>query len=189
MGSAHSSHRSAVALALIALGAAALAAAALLDAPTTAHWAPATAPARVGGFMATRPANLQPAAQAMWVPRTAPIAAGATGAEGEPSLIQDMVEDEFDAVVAGSTPVLVDYYATWCGPCRLMEPKVQDIARQYAGKLKVYKLDCGTNGNKCKDLGIKMLPTFHVWKNGEMLDQMFGTNSEKLDSMVKAAVA
>eukprot|EP00667_Euglena_gracilis_P024934 EG_transcript_28944 len=105
------------------------------------------------------------------------------------SLVRELLEDEFDAVVAGPTPVLVDYYATWCGPCRLMEPKVAELAREYDGRVLVYKMDCGTNGSKCRDLGIKMLPTFHVWKNGELLEEMFGTNADKLEQMVKDAAA
>lgn len=117
-----------------------------------------------------------------------PLMAGAAApADYDDSDVLKMDEAEFEAITGGDTPVLVDYYATWCGPCRLMDPTIARLATEYKGKLLVYKMDCGANGAKCRELGIKMLPTFQMYKSGQMLDEMFGTSSDKLVSMIDKA--
>ena len=59
----------------------------------------------------------------------------------------------------GNLPVIIDFYATWCGPCRMLSPKVEDIAREYAGKIVVYKVDTDKEPLLAQSMGISSLPT------------------------------
>ena len=64
---------------------------------------------------------------------------------------------------------MVDFTASWCGPCKLMKPLVESIAEQYEGKVKVYIFDVDTNKKRAKELGVTGLPFVVCFKNGEML--------------------
>ena len=79
-------------------------------------------------------------------------------------------EENFDAEVLGSdTPVLVDFYADWCGPCKMMMPVVEKMAEAYEGKVKVGKLNVDENNAIAAKYGIMSIPSFIVFKNGEVL--------------------
>jgi thioredoxin 1 len=88
----------------------------------------------------------------------------------------------FEAEVLKSTvPVLVDFTATWCGPCQRLAPIVEKLADEFAGKVKVGKLDIDENRDLATKYGIRSVPTVFVFENGEKKTQHLGlTNREKL---------
>jgi thioredoxin 1 len=70
--------------------------------------------------------------------------------------------------------VLVDFWAVWCGPCRLIAPIVEELARQYEGKLKVYKVDVDQEQSLAMQYGIMSIPTLLLFKNGQVVEQIVG---------------
>ncbi len=86
-------------------------------------------------------------------------------------LTDDMYESE---VVKSELPVLIDFWATWCGPCRAIAPIVEQLADEYEGKLKVFKLDVDNNQKTAMNFGIRSIPTVVIIKNGEEVDRILG---------------
>ena len=83
--------------------------------------------------------------------------------------IQHVSDDTFEADVLGSDlPVLVDYWAEWCGPCKVIAPVLEEIAIEYAGKMKVCKLDIDANEETPPKYGIRGIPTLMLFKNGNV---------------------
>jgi thioredoxin 1 len=80
-----------------------------------------------------------------------------------------VTDNTFDnEVLQSSTPVLVDYWAEWCGPCKMIAPILDDVARDYAGKLKVAKLNIDENQATPPKYGIRGIPTLMLFKNGNV---------------------
>lgn len=77
-------------------------------------------------------------------------------------------------VISSDRPVLVDVGANWCGPCRLIEPVVKELAVEYAGRLKVGKMDFDTSHSSAVRYGIQSLPTLLLFKDGSVVDRMVG---------------
>src|ERR1043165_9788269 len=78
-------------------------------------------------------------------------------------------------VLRSDVPVLVDFWAEWCGPCRQMGPTVDTIANEYAGKLKVGKLDVEANNDTAARYMVTSIPTFLLFKNGQIVEQRRGS--------------
>ncbi|MFC1856063.1 thioredoxin [Thermodesulfobacteriota bacterium] len=73
-----------------------------------------------------------------------------------------------------SIPVVVDFYADWCGPCKKVTPIITELAEEYAGKVKICKLDVDTNTEAAGEFGIRSIPTVKVFKGGEEVDSKTG---------------
>jgi len=89
----------------------------------------------------------------------------------EVHLTQSNWEEE---VLNSDIPVLVDFWAPWCGPCRMVAPVVSEIAEEYKGKLKVGKLNTDEEPEIAVRYGIMSIPTLMIFKNGEVVDQIIG---------------
>ena len=77
-------------------------------------------------------------------------------------------------VVKASTPVLVDFWATWCGPCKALTPTLETIATERAGRVKIVKVDVDGSPNLAAKFGIRSVPTLLLFRNGERVDQLIG---------------
>jgi len=77
-------------------------------------------------------------------------------------------------VLKASTPVLVDFWAEWCGPCRALAPKLEEVANEVKGKVKVVKLNVDENPNSPAQYGIRGIPTMILFKDGQPVDQVSG---------------
>ena len=87
-------------------------------------------------------------------------------------------EKTFDEAVHGDKPVLVDFWATWCGPCRMITPAVEEVAEDFAGRAVVGKVDVDEQTELARQFGIMSIPTLIVMKGGKVVEQAVGARGK-----------
>ncbi len=101
----------------------------------------------------------------------------------------ELTDANFEEVVNGEQPVLVDFWAEWCGPCKMIGPVVEELAGDYDGKAVIGKVNVDENPNVSAKYGIRSIPTLLVFKGGEIVDKQVGAVpkgvlSQKLDAQL-----
>ena len=89
-----------------------------------------------------------------------------------------ITSENFESLKNGAQPLVVDFWATWCGPCRMIGPIVSELAEKYDGKVVVGKCDVEENDELAAEFGIRNIPTILFFKNGEIVDKMVGAASK-----------
>ena len=105
----------------------------------------------------------------------------------------EITDANFEQIIASEKPVLVDFWAEWCGPCKMIGPVVEELASEYEGKAVIGKVDVDNNPAVSAKFGIRSIPTLLVFKGGEVVDKQIGAVpksvlSQKLDAQVEASV-
>lgn len=98
--------------------------------------------------------------------------------------------ENFDGYKNGGLPLVVDFWATWCGPCRMIAPVISELAEEYDGKLVVGKCDVEESDDLAAAFGIRNIPTILFMKNGEVVDKFVGATTksalkEKFEALLK----
>jgi len=104
--------------------------------------------------------------------------------------IVNLTTETFKTTIAGATtPVLVDFWAPWCGPCKAIAPILEELAEEFAGQLRIAKVNIDDNAEIATEHGIRAIPTMLLFKNGKLVEQIVGmlpkaTLKEKLQAQI-----
>ena len=104
-------------------------------------------------------------------------------------MAQAITDGTFAAFVQENKVAMIDFWATWCGPCRMLSPVVDELATEMAGQVAIGKLNVDENPQVCEQYGIMSIPTLLLFKNGELVDRMVGAHPKaaiqsKLNALV-----
>lgn len=88
--------------------------------------------------------------------------------------------ENFESLKNGEKPLVVDFWATWCGPCRAIAPYIEELAKEYDGKIVVGKCDVEENDDIVMEFGVRNIPTILFFKNGEVVDRLVGGQSKSV---------
>ena len=89
-----------------------------------------------------------------------------------------ITSENFQSLKNGQLPLVVDFWATWCGPCRMISPIITELAKEYDGRIVVGKCDVEENEDLASDFGIRNIPTILFFKDGEIVDKLVGAVSK-----------
>ncbi len=97
--------------------------------------------------------------------------------------------ETFGTIIKGDKPVLVDFFATWCGPCKMMQPILEQVSQQLGDQVRIVKIDVDKNQQLASQLNVSSVPTLAIFKNGEIVWRQSGVQpanvlSEKLKSFI-----
>ena len=91
----------------------------------------------------------------------------------------EITDENFNEVINSDQPVLVDFWAEWCGPCKALAPKLDEIAKEYGEKVRVVKLNVDENQKTSAEFGIRGIPTLIVFKDGQNVEQISGNHPKE----------
>ena len=91
-----------------------------------------------------------------------------------------ITDDSFRVLMAGDKPLVVDFWAEWCGPCRMLGPVIEELAEQYEDKVIIGKMNVDENDEIPAEYGIRSIPTVLFFKNGELVDKYIGVAAKNL---------
>ena len=98
-----------------------------------------------------------------------------------------ITNENFESYKNGSLPLVIDFWATWCGPCRMVAPIIEELANEYEGKVNVGKCDVEEADDIAAEFGIRNIPTIVFMKDGKILDKIVGAASKsKIEEKIKA---
>lgn len=102
----------------------------------------------------------------------------------------EITEANFNEIINSDKPVLIDFWATWCGPCLMLAPTIEELAGEYEGKAVIGKVDVDANPNLAAQFGIRSIPTLLIFKGGEVVDKQVGVVpktvlAQKLDAVAE----
>ncbi len=100
------------------------------------------------------------------------------------NVIQVTDADFEEKVLKSDQPVLVDFWAEWCSPCKTIEPYFHELANEYGDKIRFARLDTGKNPSYAAQYGVRSMPTFIMFKNGQQAGLQIGANPNKIKQMV-----